>query len=154
MTDAKTRLEKAVFARIPLAAAMRIRAAEYERDRRLILEAPLAPNLNHEGIGFGGAIECLGTLACWGLVWLTLDDPRALIVIQHSEVHFVTPIEGALRAETRPPGPGVWRHFSRVYARRGLARIDLEATVGDPARADAARFGGRFVARRKVQPTV
>lgn len=129
---------------------MRIHVADYEPGERLALEAPLAPNLNHEGFAFGGAIECIGTLACWGLVWLTLEEPAALIVIQSSEVDFNTPIEDALRAEVQAPDASIWQHFTELFAKHGRARIDLEAKIGDATHAEAACFCGRFVAKRQT----
>lgn len=143
------RLERDVLARIPLARAMRLCIARYVPNGQLTLAAPLEVSINHEGFGFGGAIECIGTLACWGLVWLTLDHPDAVIVIQHSEMDFLAPIRDELVATARPPADGSWEHFVHAFSAHGKGRIDLAATVGTTEKADCARFQGRFVARHK-----
>ncbi len=149
--DAAERFKRDVLQRIPLAAAMEIRVAD-SMDSRLVLAAPLAPNLNHAGTAFGGAIECLGTLACWGLLWFALDAPKSTIVIQRGETDFVAPITGELRAEAQTPGDDSWRRFTEQFAKHGRARITLTATIGDATRATAARFRGRFVATRGPRP--
>lgn len=131
---------------------MRIRVAD-ATDSQLTLAAPLAPNLNHEGIAFGGAIECLGTLACWGLLWLALDTADTMIVIQRGETEFIAPITDELRAEARFPDTETWKRFADQFARHGRSRIELAATIGSTTQTGAARFQGRFVATRKTQTT-
>jgi thioesterase domain-containing protein len=143
------RLEREVFARIPLAAAMHLRVNHYVPEEALTLAAPFEPNTNHAGFGFGGAIECIGTLACWGLVWLTLDHPEAAIVIQHAETDFLSPIRGELIATVQAPDADIRQHFLHSFAAHGKGRIDLTATVGTRESSEAARFHGRFIAKRK-----
>ena len=132
-----------VLAKIPLARAMQIRIAEYSAGR-LRLAAPAKPNLNHFGIAFGGAIECLGTLAGWGLLWLELDDPRLRIVIQRAETSLRKPLDGDLAAIIERPGVPDWEPFRRQLERRGRARLDLTARIGDGEQPDGARFQGRY----------
>lgn len=132
-----------LLARIPLAQAMRLRITAYEGGR-LTLTAPFEPNRNHAGIAFGGAIECLGTLACWGLVWLLVADAAATIVVQHAETTFRTPLGGELSATAHAPGADELQRFRDALTRRGRARIGLDASVGDAATPDGAEFRGRF----------
>lgn len=141
-TKSVTELE-AVLARIPLAHAMEIRVASYTADG-LCLVAPAAPNINHIGIAFGGAIECLGTLAGWGLLWLALEDPDLRIVIQHAETDFKSPLQGELHAATALPEPSDWKRFREQLQRRGRARIDLTARISDDKQSDGAIFRGRY----------
>lgn len=132
-----------VLGRIPLACAMEIRVASYTADG-LHLVAPAAPNMNHIGIAFGGAIECLGTLAGWGLLWLELDDPQLRIVIQHAEIAFHAPLNGELHAVARRPEQAAWGHFEQQLKRRGRARLDLTAHIGDAAHPEGVSFNGRY----------
>lgn len=140
-------LEHRVFASIPLACAMQIRIADYD-GARLTLAAPFAPNVNHAGIAFGGALECLGTLACWGLLWLLLADPEAAIVIQRGETQFRAPLAGALRASAEAPGDEELAHCRDALARHGRARIALRATVAAEGASVGAEFRGRFAVSR------
>lgn len=142
----KTGLED-ILARIPLARAMQIEVREYAAGR-LVLSAPAGPSLNHIGIAFGGAIECLATLAGWGLLWLALGDPALRIVIQHAETGFRKPLEGDLRAVAELPGTAEWAQFLHQLERRGRARIELRACVGDAGQPEGARFRGRYAVAR------
>ncbi len=148
-TEAVREFERGVIANIPIAAAMDIRVAECD-PARLVLAAPFAPNRNHAGIAFGGAIECLGTLACWGLLWFALEAPDARIVIRRAETDFRAPLTGELRAEARAPDADTWAHFTRQFMRHGRARIELVAIVGDAKQTEGARFRGSFVAARNA----
>lgn len=134
---------KDILADIPLAHAMRIHVVEHSQNR-LVLAAPETPSLNHIGIAFGGAIECLGTLAGWGLLWLTLNDPNLRIVIQHAETTFRAPLEGDLRAEAELPGQDDWTRFHARLAERGRARLEIKARIGDANHPEGARFSGRY----------
>lgn len=140
-------LEHSVFAAIPLARAMQIRVGGFD-GVRLTLTAPFAPNANHAGIAFGGAIECLGTLTCWGLLWLLLADADAAIVIQHGDTTFRAPLTGDLRGTAYAPDEAELAHFRHALARHGRARITLSATVGDNGTAAGAEFRGRFAISR------
>ncbi|MGH8128152.1 MAG: YiiD C-terminal domain-containing protein [Gammaproteobacteria bacterium] len=132
-----------VLARIPLARAMEIRVASYTADG-LHLVAPAAPNINHIGIAFGGAIECLGTLAGWGLLWLALDEPNLRIVIQYAETTFKSPLQDDLHAVAALPESSDWKRFREQLQRRGRARINLTAHIGDPTHPEGANFHGRY----------
>ncbi len=141
---------KDVLAQIPLAHAMEIRVVSYTPEC-LHLAAPAAPNLNHIGIAFGGAIECLGTLACWGLLWLTLDDPALRLVIQHAETSFHIPLNGDLHAVAHRPEQATWERFARQLKRHGRARLDITAHIGDTAHPEGASFHGRYAVARQCR---
>ncbi len=132
-----------IVAKIPLAHAMKIRVAEYT-DGRLTLAAPAATSKNHMGIAFGGAIECLGTLAGWGLLWLALDDPALRIVIQRAETTFHAPLEGDLHATAELPDAAKWERFAAQLERRGRARIGIHARIGTGGQSEGALFHGHY----------
>lgn len=136
-----------VLARIPLARAMEIRVASYTDDG-LRLVAPAAPNINHIGIAFGGAIECLGTLAGWGLLWLALGESDLRIVIQHAETTFKSPLQGDLHVDAALPESSEWKRFREQLQRRGRARIDLTAHIGGVTHPEGASFHGRYAVTR------
>lgn len=132
-----------VLARIPLANAMQIRIAHYESGC-LRLTAADEPNRNHLGIAFGGAIQCLGTLAGWGLLWLELGDPGLRIVIQHAETLFRKPLSGELNAVVNRPGDGDWDGLRKQLEHRGRTRLNLTVRIGDTGTGEGARFHGRY----------
>jgi thioesterase domain-containing protein len=82
------------------------------QDGGLVLEAPLAANINHTGTAFAGSLNAAATLAGWGTVWLLLRERgiRAHVVLQDSTVHYVRPVTGTSphaacrRTTTRWPG--------------------------------------------------
>ncbi len=113
-----------VLGKIPLARAMQVRVEDYSSGY-LRLGAPAEPNRNHFGIAFGGAIECLGTLAGWGLLWLELVDPGLRIVIQRAETTFREPLQGGLNAVVNRPAQSTWDRFQQQFEHRGRARLDL-----------------------------
>ena len=146
-TNPKESLE-GIFAAIPVAHAMQIRVADYAGGV-LTLAAPEAPSLNHIGIAFGGAIECLGTLAGWGLLWLTLDEPDARIVIQHADTTFKAPLRGDLTAVAKLPAMAKWEHFSTQLERHGRARLEIHARIGSGAEPEGALFRGHYAVALK-----
>ncbi|MEX2502170.1 MAG: YiiD C-terminal domain-containing protein, partial [Trueperaceae bacterium] len=98
------RLEALLHHAIPLAGALQVRVAEVGVGG-IRLQAPLAPNRNHRGTGFGGSLSALGILAGWSLVRAGLADEDldgARLVIQRHEIDFGAPATGAL---TGPPPP-------------------------------------------------
>src|SRR5258708_20307400 len=69
-------LEAFLHEKIPLTRAMGLRVAE-STAVRLVLEAPLAANVNHLGTAFGGSLHALPTLACYAPLWTLLREAGA-----------------------------------------------------------------------------
>jgi thioesterase domain-containing protein len=131
---------------MPLVDAMRLRVlpgTEYEP----ILVAPLDPNRNHADTFFGGSAAALAILAGWAAVHLRMraEGLDLDLVIQRSEVDYVAPIVGELRARAVPPTEEAWRRFRKMIERSGKGRIEIEV-VEDCAGEPAVRFRGDFVA--------
>jgi thioesterase domain-containing protein len=126
---------------------MQVEIASFD-PQGLCLAAPLAPNSNHKRTAFGGSIHGLCTLACWGLLWLLLENEAdAHVVIHASDMRYHKPVDGILRARAPLPDDETIARFLDTFARRGRARITLHAHLGD-AEHPAASFEGRFVAMR------
>ncbi|MEQ8818867.1 MAG: YiiD C-terminal domain-containing protein [Sumerlaeia bacterium] len=132
---------------IPLSAAMAVRVREASA-QRVLLEAPLAPNINHRQSVFGGSLNAVATLACWSWVRWNLEcagHAQARIVIQRNEMDFDLPALRDFSAECAHPGEEAWGRFLRVLERRRKARLAVEAAVQSGG-ALAGRFRGDFVA--------
>jgi thioesterase domain-containing protein len=132
---------------IPLTRHMGIVVAESGRGR-VVLAAPLAPNVNHRETAFGGSLSGAAILAGWTWLYARLASrkPRPRIVVQESAALFDRPADGPFEAVCE--GPREPREFERFLAaldRHGRARITLESRVlcrGETA----VRHAGRYVA--------
>ena len=143
---ALTELEQLLHAEIPLTRAMQVRVLRADRNG-LALGAALAPNLNHKQTAFGGSLNSLATLACWGLVQLLMrdSDQVATVVIQESRIQFLRPVKRDFEAVCPRPPEAAIEKFRRMLERKGRARLVLDSTI----QADGeivCRFHGKFVA--------
>ena len=129
---------------IPISAAMGIAVDSADRVE-VALRAPLEPNVNHRMTVFGGSCASVAILAAWTLVHLRVADGPTRVVIQHGETDYLLPIRGPFTAACRLDDEAEWARFERTLARRGRARIALEATVSSDDRVVAA-FRGTYVA--------
>ena len=139
------RLERTLRHEIPLTDALGLAVEEWT-DRRLVVRAPLQPNLNHKCTAFGGSLYSVAVLAGWGWLWCVLEETghSATIVIQHSRMEYKAAVEGDIRARCDGASERNLDRFLRTLDRRGRARIDLDVTV-DGADDPAAVFTGSYV---------
>lgn len=139
-------LERLLHAEIPLTRAMQVRVLRSDRNG-LALGAALTPNLNHKQTAFGGSLNSLATLACWGLIHLLVRDhgQTITVVIQESSVQFLKPVTRDFEALCSPPPAPVIEKFLHMLERKGRARLTLDATIRTDGEI-ALRFRGQFVA--------
>ncbi len=139
-------LERYLRARIPLAASLGVRVAEANLER-VRLSAPLAANINHSGTVFGGSAAAVATLAAWSLLHLRLATAciSARTVIQRSRMEYDRPMTEDFEAHCRLEDPQAWDRFTGLLARRGRARLPLQATLFCAGQS-VGRFEGEFVA--------
>lgn len=132
---------------IPLTHAMGLRAVEASA-QRLVLEAPLAPNKNHLGTAFGGALHTLPLLACYSALWMVLREAGidGHVVVKHSEANYRAPVTGPLRAVCVRPSAAAGTVFLNDLRRHKKARMELSAVVEGANGKPAVEFGGSFVA--------
>ncbi|MBU6470221.1 MAG: thioesterase domain-containing protein [Gammaproteobacteria bacterium] len=139
------RLEAYLHSHIPLVRHMQVRMDTCNA-HGLTLSAPLAANLNHEGTAFGGSLDSLAMLACWGLVWLLLEPgPAAHIVVAESRMQFLRPVTDTLMAHCTLPEAAARQTFLKTLERRNKARITLHVRMLQQ-QILCARFSGNFVA--------
>jgi thioesterase domain-containing protein len=139
-------LEQYLHEHIPLSAAMQASVKELQPDR-VVLTAPLKPNINHRETVFGGSASALATLAAWSLVHVCLQTAgiSARLVIQHNRVDYERPLTGDFGASAVFTNPEGWSRFLQTLVRRGRARIDVTVSLEQDGQV-AGRFHGRFVA--------
>ena len=115
----------------------------------LTLSAPLSGNHNHRDTAFAGSLNALATLTGWGVMWIVLGElgVAGQIVIQSCTVSFLRPVTSDFSARCRKPATAELATFAATLAKRGKARLELEATIeeGDQV---AVRFHGRYAALR------
>jgi thioesterase domain-containing protein len=131
---------------IPLSRAMEVSVLESSL-ARVVLSAPLAPNINHRETVFGGSASAVAILAAWSMLHLRLSAHGlgSRLVIQRNTMAYGLPIDGTFTAVAEAPSQAAWRAFVRVYERKGLGRIEQASVLmyhGQPA----GKLTGEFVA--------
>ncbi len=141
-----TEVEAYLHSKIPLSAAMgvRVRIATPER---VLLFAPLGPNINHHQTVFGGSGAVLATLSVWTLLHLRLvrEQLNAQLVIQRSSIEYERPIPGDFEAVCDFTDAQAWEKFRVTFKRRGRARMTLNARLLHASH-EMGSFVGDFVA--------
>jgi thioesterase domain-containing protein len=134
-----------LYTHIPLSRAMEVEVLEANAERVLI-EAPLAPNINMHGTMFGGSVATLAILSAWSVAHLALESQglAAQLVIHRSDIEYLHPVEGRAQASAKLVDLD-WPKLMQAYERRGRARLKATSDVLFNGEA-AARFSGEFVA--------
>ena len=141
------RLEGYMHRTIPLVDQMQVRVTDFDA-AGLTLTAPLAPNINHERTAFGGSLASLATLACWGYLWLLLEDePGMHMVVNEAQLRYLKPVTAALTAHCEAPAADTLQKFLDTLRRRGKARIELKAAIFQDGTL-CTEYTGSFVAYR------
>lgn len=115
-------LEAYLYQHIPLSKAMGV--VVIENASRVILEAPLGPNINHQSSVFGGSESALALLAGWAWIRERVIPtyPNAQLVIASTKVTFTRPALGSFTATCEAVDHS--RFFDHL-SRKGKARINL-----------------------------
>lgn len=139
-------LEHYLHEHIPLSKAMQVSVIEAEEER-VILSAPLAPNINHTESVFGGSASAVAILAAWSILHVRLKsaDIASRIVIQSNNMSYERPIYGTFTARSFIMQPPAWEVFMRTLSRRGRARIAVSSVL-EYEDQPAGNFEGNFVA--------
>lgn len=153
MTQLST-FQKRIHEKIPLSRALGIELHFWD-GHCLLLSAPLEPNRNHQGTGFGGSVYSVAVTAAWGLTELALADLglKGSVVVQSGSIDYFEPVDTKFYAICRLPGEEIPERFRKSLARHGKGRLDLTTEVfcGTPTefpQADpVAVFQGRFVVK-------
>lgn len=134
-----------LYDHIPLSRAMAVEVL-YASAAHVLLEAPLAPNINMHGTMFGGSGATLALLAAWSVVHLKLEAEglTSKLVIHRTETEYLLPVEGTAQASARLDHLD-WETFRHTYDRRGRARLTVTSELLYDGHV-AARLIGEFVA--------
>ena len=139
-------LQNRIVGEFALAKHMGI-VVESADDDAVVLRAPLEANANYKGTAFGGSLYSVAVLTGWAWVtrYLAARGVAADAVIQESNVRFLAPVKGELRASTAAPPEAQLEKFRKMLQRAGRGRIRLrvEINYGETV---AALFDGVFAA--------
>ncbi len=139
-------LEKRLHRDIMITQHMGLLVKDYN-EKGLVLSAPLERNLNHKQTAFGGSLNCLVTLASWGMVYLTLKEMKqaAHIIIQDSEISYLKPITHDFEAICPQPEEALLRKFKKMIQKKRVGRISLNCFIYEEGEL-AVSFRGSYVA--------
>jgi len=100
-------------------------------DSAVILRAPLALNANYKGTAFGGSLYSVAVLTGWAWFtrYLAARDLSADAVIQESNMRFLAPVQGELRACAAAPPDAQIDKFRKMLQRAGRGRIRLRVEI-------------------------
>ena len=113
----------------------------------VVLQAPLAPNINHRETVFGGSASALAILAAWSLLYTRLREigTNARLVIQRNTMEYSKPILGEFTARSSLEQNDDWEKFIHMLERKGRARVTV-ISVLEYAGEVVGRLSGEFVA--------
>lgn len=129
---------------IPLAEFMRIDITQAD-DQSVSIRGPLEPSRNHLDTAFGGSIGAILILSCYTWLFHRLIGAGfdCHVLIKEGHTNYLRPVKEDLIATCTAPSPGEYDKFLETFRRKGMARIELNARLGD-----AAEFKGVFVAQK------
>jgi thioesterase domain-containing protein len=139
-------VERYLHAHIPLSTAMQVRVLEVLAER-VIVGAPLAPNINHRETVFGGSASAVAILAAWALLQTRMarEGIACRLVIQRNSMTYLLPINAAFTATASIGDDGRWPRFLETLRRRGRARVGVGVLLHS-AEQLVGEFEGDFVA--------
>lgn len=134
---------------IPLGGAMGL-SIERLDDDGLVLDLPLAPNVNDKGTAFGGAMSSALILAGWSLPRLILRRQRraADLVIGRCELRFLSPVDTGFKAVAAWPPQAQVDAFLERLDERGKAALAMSPEIRT-AETVAASLSARYAALLK-----
>lgn len=139
-------LERYLHKHIPLSAAMQVTVQSLTA-KSLTLQAPLAPNINHQETVFGGSASTLAILSAWSLLHTRLaqEGIASQLVIQRNEMAYLKPMIEDFTATAALVDENDWARFLKMLRRKGKARIRVAAVLYS-GQLLAGKFSGEYVA--------
>src|SRR5512140_638693 len=112
-------LEQFLHEHIPLSKAIGIEVQESNTER-VVLSAPLIPNVNHQSTVFGGSASAVAILSAWALLYVRLRQAglQSRLVIQKNTMVFERPIADKFVASSAVEDISSWKKFQEVFRRK------------------------------------
>ena len=136
-----------VHEHMPLTKALSAEITAYD-GKKVVISAPLAPNINHRDTAFGGSLSALGVLSGWALLFIKLQEESmsCRLVIQKSSFDFKNPIPDDFTTICHAPNAQTWLKFIKTLKRHGKARITVASEVVSPKSGLGGTHQGVYVA--------
>jgi thioesterase domain-containing protein len=130
MSEAIDELQNVFYSQIPLSKEIGLKVLEY-KSNKLVMFAPLKPNVNHELTAFGGSLYCMAVLSGWGLLYLKMKETsiKGHILIQESHINYHYAVNDDIYATCELLHTTDFERFQKTFERRGIARIKLESKI-------------------------
>ena len=127
-----------LYEHIPLSKVMQVQVKEVESNR-VVLAAPLLPNINHRSTVFGGSASTLAILSGWTLINFRLRNEgfTSRLVIQKNTMSYNKPIINDFEAVCCLTKAETWDRFSLILRRKQKSRITVDSWL----RCDGERVG-------------
>lgn len=139
-------LQDYLYAQIPISMAFQVVVQELAANK-VILRAPIKPNINHKKTVFGGSLHNVATLSCWSLLFTKLQhfDMPVEIVLARSDIKYLAPVTADFSSECNIEDISNFQHLETMLTKKGKGRIRLNAKIyqGDQLAVD---YCGEFVA--------
>lgn len=128
---AAARMQAKIHRHIPLSQTMAYRIVGLD-GRHIVVEAPLAPNVNIHGTGFAGSIYALGILTAWAMVSQIIDEAGldAELVVSEAGIRYRAPIQTSIQCRAAVTADRQ-QAFVEGLRKDGRARIDVRIEIGD-----------------------
>lgn len=141
-------LQQTLHHEIPLTRAIGLSVAAATPES-VTLQAPLQANINHKCTAFGGSLYAVAVLAGWSLIFVRLRQRglEAHIVIQQSDIEYLEPVTGEIRATCHIGSEAALERALRLFEKRGVARIPLQVEI-EGSDGAAVIFAGKYVIHR------
>lgn len=148
----KRYLQDRLYGEIPISKQMGFTVAEATL-REVSIQAPLAPNINHNATVFGGTLASALLLCGWGLTELRLREWRLQghVVVMKTEIEYLRPVESDFKATCFLDDEKQWEAFKQVLEHKKKARIQLEGFIGKND-AVQVKLKGLYAALLDIEP--
>jgi thioesterase domain-containing protein len=135
MADPRIELQNKITKAIPVSDAMQFSIAELSSGS-ILVQAPLAPNVNIHGTGFAGSIYSIAVLAGWGLSTHIMDllDMDGELVVSKAEIKYRAPITGTIECRAKV-SESERKDFQHSFNDTGKGKLSLTIEIGDARQA-------------------
>ncbi|BFM10612.1 thioesterase domain-containing protein [Simiduia litorea] len=129
---------------LPLTGFMGLRVESYD-GKKLVLHAPLAPNINDKSTAFGGSLYNAAVMACWGMLYLKTLEAGLVCnqVVAEGHIKYLAPVKGDIRATCSAPSEPELNAFIDRFKSHGKASLSLSAVIECGGK-KAVAFEGRY----------
>lgn len=123
-------LQEYLNEKIPITRAMGVKVLEATVDR-VELEAPLPPNINHNGTVFGGSAASVAVLSAWSLIHIRLRQAKvsANVVVRRCSMTYERPIADTFTSTSAVCGREEWDAFLAALNHEKRAHLKLFSTL-------------------------